>query len=100
MYTVTIESHDRVVTAGRVNAGKESINELSKDQLANVMAGNTVFLPSRSGPTAVVEMILGLETWEHRGVADSLPVLVAMESDTERQVALIRWAGSSKLLSH
>lgn len=99
MYTVTIESHDRVVTAGRVNAGKESINGLRKDQLANVMAGNAVFLPSRSGPTAVVEMILGLDTWEHRGIAKSLPELATMRSDTERQAALIRWAGSSKLLS-
>lgn len=97
MYTVTIQSHDRVVTAGRVNSGKESIDGLEDSQVAAVMAGESVHIPSRRGPTAVVEIEMVWETWRHEGDRGTLPDLAAMGSDIERQEALTLWADSSRI---
>lgn len=97
MYEVTIQCDDRVVTSGRVNVNKESIAGLDEGQIAEVIAGKTVYIPSRRRPTAVVEIEISGQKWRHVGGRDTLPDLAAMESGIEIHEALKLWADSSRI---
>lgn len=97
MYSITIISNDRVVTAGRVNAGKESLDGLSVCQVDAVMAGKAVHIKSKLGNSAVVEIQVEREMWRHSGAHSSLPQLANMASNEERQAALLEWADRSQV---
>lgn len=97
MYSITFECHDRVVSPGRVNAGLENIHGLSEREVRKVMFGETVFLPSRHGYTAIVSFATQTETWEFKGPAESIPSLESMSDDAQQEAALGAWAHTSEL---
>lgn len=99
MYQITVVSNDRVVNAGRVNAGKETLLGLDEKQIWQVNAGETVYVMSRRGNSAIVEISLASEKWRHDGEFTSLPKLNLMSTDQDRQAALLSWAYRSQVIS-
>ena len=94
-YTCTTSINDRVVTAGRIQSGKESVRGLSPEQVAAVEAGETVRIRANDGPRAIVEVFDGFKTQTFEGSIASVPSLGRMDTDAERMAALEAWASST-----
>ena len=92
IYTPLISVDDRVVTASRIQSGKESFRGLSPEQVAAVEAGETVCIRCNNGPRAIVEVFDGFATRTFEGSIASVPNLGRLDTDAEKMAALEVWA--------
>ena len=93
-YTAIASIDDRVVTAGRIQSGKESLHGLSPDQIATVQAGGAVRIRCNDGPRYMVEVFDGCKTQTFEGPMESVPNLGRLDTDVEKMAALEVWAAS------